>query len=95
MMRISEIFTRHPATVGETYGQHFRAALGFAARMLIGGLACLVHAVLPFLFVRTGSGIIDELHDRMVVNRYAASHVESLPIRSAADAKGIVGSPSA
>ena len=72
-MRITEHFTQHPASVGETYGEHFRMALGFAAHMLIGGLACLVHAVLPFAFVKTGSGIIQSLHDRMVVNRHAAS----------------------
>jgi hypothetical protein len=64
-----EIFTRHPAAVGESYGEHFQAATGFGLRMLAGAVACLVHAVFPFLFVRTGSGIIRELHDRMVVNR--------------------------
>jgi hypothetical protein len=63
------LFTRHPATVGETYGEHFLAATGFSLRMLAGGLACLVHAVLPFLFVKTGSDAIRALHDRMVVNR--------------------------
>ena len=34
-----------------------------------GGIACLLHALLPFLFVKTGSRIITELHDRMVANR--------------------------
>ncbi|MCG8543654.1 MAG: DUF6356 family protein [Alphaproteobacteria bacterium] len=76
-MRITEHFTQHPASVGETYGEHFRRALGFAIHMLIGGLACLVHAVLPFLFVKTGSRIIHGLHDRMVVNRHAASKAKS------------------
>jgi len=65
-----QLFTRHPATVGETYGEHFVSAMGFSIRMLLGGLACLVHAVLPFLFVKTGSDIIRVLHDRMVVNRH-------------------------
>jgi hypothetical protein len=64
-----ELFTRHPASVGESYGEHFQAATGFGVRMLLGGTACLVHAVFPFLFVKTGSGIIRALHDRMVVNR--------------------------
>lgn len=63
------LFTRHPETVGETYGEHFLAAMGFSLRMLLGGLACLVHAVLPFLFVTTGSDMIRVLNDRMVVNR--------------------------
>lgn len=68
-MRPSKLFTDHPASVGESYGEHFLAASGFGLRMLAGALACLVHAVLPFLFVKTGSGIIRSLHDAMVVNR--------------------------
>jgi hypothetical protein len=68
-MRITRIFTEHPASVGENYPQHLAAAAGFGLRMIGGGLACLVHAVLPFAFKRTGSGIITELHERMVANR--------------------------
>ncbi len=62
-------FTEHPASVGETYTEHMEMAGGFGIRMLLGGAACLVHAILPFLFVKTGSSIIAGLHDRMVVNR--------------------------
>src|SRR3546814_11325519 len=36
---------------------------------MAASLACLIHALLPFLFVRTGSRAITELHDRMVVSR--------------------------
>ena len=62
-------FTDHPASVGESYWQHLRRAIGFGARMVGGGCACLVHAFLPFLFVRTGSTCIQELHERMVLKR--------------------------
>ena len=63
------LFTEHPATVGETYWQHLRHATGFGVTMLVGGLACLVHAVFPFFCLTTGSDRIRRLHDRMVVNR--------------------------
>jgi Family of unknown function (DUF6356) len=62
-------FTEHPATVGETYAQHFQTAAGFSMRMIAGGLACLVHAVFPFLFESTGSAAIRSLHERMIVHR--------------------------
>ena len=65
-------FTEHPASVGESYGEHMGQALCFGTRMVFAGLACLVHAVLPFLFVRTGSRAIAELNDRMVRNRRRA-----------------------
>ncbi len=66
---IKTLFLDHPASVDESYAEHLGAAGGFALRLLGGGLACLVHAVFPFLFVKTGSVVIEELHDRMVVNR--------------------------
>jgi len=67
MTRLS--FTEHPTSVGETYFEHLRMAMGFSLRLIGGGFACLVHAVLPFLFTHTGSSVVDRLHDRMVVSR--------------------------
>lgn len=63
------IFTDHPASVGETYGQHFRMASSFGTRMMVGGVACLIHGFLPFLFLKTGSKTVDVLHGEMVTNR--------------------------
>ena len=54
--------TRHLREAGESYGEHFGAAAGFGFRMIGGGLACLVHAVLPFLFQRTGSETVKGLN---------------------------------
>jgi hypothetical protein len=66
---IKRLFIAHPASVGESYGEHFRHALAFSGAMFLGAFACLVHAVIPSMFARTGSGIIARLYDRMVVNR--------------------------
>ncbi|MCC7049247.1 MAG: hypothetical protein IT562_21220 [Alphaproteobacteria bacterium] len=63
------LFTDHPASVGESYTEHLAMASGFGLKMILGGLACLVHGVLPFLFLRTGSNAIRELHTRMVTHR--------------------------
>ncbi len=68
-MKLSRHFQDHPTSVGETYTQHMGTAFGFGGRMLLAGLACMVHGVLPFLFTRTGSTTITTLHDRMVTNR--------------------------
>ncbi|AKM31543.1 hypothetical protein AB870_17590 [Pandoraea faecigallinarum] len=74
-----KVFTRHPASVGESYLQHMGSALSFALPLLGALLACLVHAVLPFAFEKTGSRIIVRLHDRMVTNRHrhSAAHAQS------------------
>ena len=64
-----KLFTQHPASVGESYGEHLVVASRFGLRMILGGCACLVHGLLPFLFVRTGSKQVSTLHQTMVTNR--------------------------
>ncbi|WP_044563352.1 DUF6356 family protein [Azospirillum sp. B4] len=65
----NKLFVDHPRTVQESYGEHALVAASFGGRMVLAGVACLVHAVVPGLFVRTGSRTIATLHDQMVVNR--------------------------
>ncbi|OVZ61220.1 hypothetical protein CDO44_06140 [Pigmentiphaga sp. NML080357] len=62
-------FTSHPASVGESYFEHLAASWGFARRMFTAALAGLVHGLFPFLCVSTGSSIVKQLNERMVVNR--------------------------
>ena len=52
---MKNIFTSHPQSVGETYLEHFKFASAFGMNMIVGGLACLIHAIFPFLFKKTGS----------------------------------------
>ena len=68
-MNLPALFTDHPASVNETYGEHMAMAGSFGLRLFLASLACFVHALLPFLFEKTGSRMITELHDRMVTNR--------------------------
>ena len=67
------LFTEHPESVDETYGEHMVRASCFGGRMMLAGLACMVHSLLPFLFVHTGSVAIDELHARMQATRRRAA----------------------
>lgn len=66
---IDRVFFEHPRSVGESYGEHLRIASGFGLTMMGAGLACIVHGIVPSLFVKTGSAAIDHLHGRMVRNR--------------------------
>ena len=54
-------FTAHPTSVGETYVQHLRFAFRFGAKMTAGGLAAIVHSLLPLCFTTTASRISDDL----------------------------------
>ena len=66
---IDRWFAEHPRSVGESYAEHFALAFRFGLTMLAGGLACLVHALLPALFERTGSTAIKRLYAEMVARQ--------------------------
>jgi hypothetical protein len=69
------LFTDHPHSVGETYFGHLCFALGFGARMVAGGAACIVHGVLPFLCTSTGSRTVAGLMD--VIRRSQQRHAKT------------------
>jgi hypothetical protein len=62
---IAKLFIDHPRAIGETYTQHAATALSFGARMVTGGLACMVHAIVPGVFVKTASRTVVQLDAEM------------------------------
>lgn len=68
-MTIQKLFTDHPASVNESYVEHMEMSGTFAFWLFVAGFCAAVHAVLPFLFEKTGSRIITRLHRRMVTGR--------------------------
>lgn len=62
-------FTDHPHRLGESYARHFLHAARFGLTMIAGGVACIVHAALPFACERTGSDTVRKLYRSMVTNR--------------------------
>ncbi|MCR5872359.1 MULTISPECIES: DUF6356 family protein [unclassified Sphingomonas] len=61
----NRLFLSHPRDVGESYGEHFATAAGFGVRMVVGGVACIIHALIPALFVRTASDTVKSLYATM------------------------------
>jgi hypothetical protein len=56
---------KHLDEVNETYFEHMGHALRFSWKMAYGSLACLIHAVFPFLCVKTGSNMIANINNDM------------------------------
>lgn len=79
-MNIFRCFTAHPATVGESYGEHLVTATSFGSRMVLAGIACMLHGLLPFLFVRTGSRAVSELNAQLAARRSTGSPSTALRI---------------
>ena len=68
-------FTEHPASVGESYAEHWRVATRFGARLAWGGVRCMVHGVLPFLWKTAGSDTVRALHAELVAKRAARAEL--------------------
>ena len=62
---MDNLFTKHPKSVNETYGQHMRVACGLSAAMLLASVVCFIHAVFPFVLKTTGSNMIHKLSKEM------------------------------
>ncbi len=62
---IDRLFLSHPRSVGESYGEHAATAARFGAIMVVGGLACIVHAAFPMFFPRAASDRVKRLYTQM------------------------------
>jgi hypothetical protein len=62
-------FVARPQSVGESYAEHFGIASRFGLTMIGGGVVCLIHALVPALFERTGSSAIKRLYSEMVARQ--------------------------
>jgi hypothetical protein len=68
---LKKLFLDHPASLGESYGEHLREASRFGLAMVVGGAACMIHALVPALFETRGSDTVAQLHDKLVRKRAA------------------------
>lgn len=62
---IDRLFLSHPRSVGESYGEHARTAARFGMAMVLGGVACMIHALVPALFPRAASDRVKRLYGQM------------------------------
>ena len=63
---ISKVFLDHLRSVEGSYFEHLVFAGKFSAKLILAGLAALVHALIPCLFEKTAS--------RMIAEMYAKTH---------------------
>lgn len=66
--------TEHPHAVGETYGEHFRVAMGVSRQLAGASVAAFIHAVVPGFHEITASAKIRSL------NRWLDSQNRDAPL---------------
>lgn len=74
---IRKLFRDHPASVGESYAEHFGVAARFGVKMIAGGLGACLHALVPALCKTTGSRTVATLHAEICAKRDAARAAQS------------------
>lgn len=57
-------------------------ALRFGGTMVAGGLACMIHGIVPALFTTTGSGTVRRLHARMQGRAHVAAEAYAGEVRA-------------
>ncbi len=62
---LRRLFLDHPRSVGESYFEHLGVATRFGAKMVGGGIACVLHGLVPAVFARTGSDTVKGLYADM------------------------------
>ena len=62
-LRMRNIFTKHPNSVGETYLQHLVKGLSFSIKLIFISLKAFIHAIVPCLFEHSTSDRVAELHN--------------------------------
>lgn len=63
---MKKFFVEHPRSVDETYFTHLRFASKSGAKLVMAGLACIIHSLFPFLFVTTASRTVQNMNSLMV-----------------------------
>ncbi len=74
-MGFKKMFIDHPASAGETYFQHAGRAIIMSLRMLGAGLAALVHALIPGLFITKAGDVAIEVAEEISELRNSSSEL--------------------
>jgi hypothetical protein len=59
------LFTEHPRSLGIGYLTHLRGAVRIGGSLIGAGAACLVHALIPGVFVQSASRTVTRLHEHI------------------------------
>ena len=62
-MKKGSFLTEHLHEINKSYFVHFKDAFYYGLRLLIGGLAAIIHAIFPFLFEQTGGDEIEKINN--------------------------------
>jgi len=76
---LARLFRNHPQSLGMSWASHGAGAIAIGVRMIGGGAACIVHAIVPGLFTETAGRIVVDLHEHMSRRKAGAADPNAWP----------------
>jgi hypothetical protein len=77
MQILDRVFLAHPRTVDESYLEHCCFAARIGSRLLLAGMAAMVHAIVPCLCETTASRIVLAMNSDIVARRAKANQSQA------------------
>jgi len=66
---LKHLFLNHPRNINESYFEHLFFAMRSGLKLVIGGLACILHSIFPFIFIDTASKTVTRLSNEFEQRR--------------------------
>ncbi len=73
------LFLDHPRSLGMSWAGHAIGAIRIGAQLVVAGLACLVHAIVPGVFTETAGRTVTDMYGHMQRRKAGAANPESWP----------------
>lgn len=64
-LNLKNLFLNHPKSYNETYSIHFKIAIKIGIKLILAGMACVIHSIFPFIFKTTASDTVRDINNLM------------------------------
>ncbi|MEO6226104.1 MAG: DUF6356 family protein [Sphingomicrobium sp.] len=71
------LFRDHPRSLGMGWAEHGTGALKIGAELIVAGVACLIHAVVPAWFTQTAGKTVTRIHAHMASRKAGAANPDN------------------
>jgi hypothetical protein len=73
------MFVEHPRSLGMSWAGHGIGAVKIGGELVVAGLACMVHAIVPGWFTQTAGKTVTHMYDHMTKRKAGAANPDNWP----------------
>ena len=76
---VGRLFNDHPRSLGMTWASHGAGAAIIGARLVVAGVACLIHSLVPAWFTQTAGRTVTDIYDDIARRKAGAANPKAWP----------------